>query len=151
MKHFVLIFCFIAVTFNALASDSVFHERLKKVVVNDYIVTESNKMVNVLSVREANGQTLILEEISAPASALDPRPASWSSWVQARGPGHTSWSMIEIDLASHELIECYSFSRSAWVDLSAQDSLLSTLLNLPLKKIPASEERRIGPAPASGE
>jgi hypothetical protein len=144
-------FCLIALSCSAFASESVLQERLKKGKAGDYIVTESNKMISVLAIRSLSPQSLILEEISAPMSALDPRPASWSEWVRQRAPGHTSWSMIEIDLQNHELLECYSFSRSSWVQLASQESILSTLLGLSLQKVPENELRRIGPPPAAGD
>ena len=60
--------------------------------------------------------------------------------------------MIEIDLSSHELLECYSFSRAAWVELSvAGEPALHNVRSASRKKFLTVDERRIGPAPADGE
>jgi hypothetical protein len=130
---------------------NVLKERLKKAKSGDFFVAESNKMISILAIRSITAHSLILEEITVPASSLNPRPTSWSDWIKKRAPGHTSWSMIEIDLQNHQMLECYSFTRSAWMQLSSQDSLIPILLSLPLAAVPESSQRRIGPAPMDGE
>lgn len=135
----------------SLETANILKERLKKAKNGDFFVAEANKMISLLVVRSITSTSLILEEITVPASALSPRPASWSEWIKKRAPGHTSWSMIEIDLHSHQLLECYSFTRSAWMQLSMQDSLIPTLLSLPLKPVAEKNLRRIGPQPMDGE
>ncbi|MBF8262890.1 MAG: hypothetical protein HW387_555 [Parachlamydiales bacterium] len=136
---------------SALESSSVLQERLRTSKPGDYIVTESNKMISILAIRSLSQKSLILEEIDVPAGAVDPRPLSWGDWVRQTAPGHTSWSMIEIDLENHQLIECYSFTRSAWIQLSSQESVISTLLGLELESVPKNEQRKIGPEPMNGE
>lgn len=126
-------------------------ERLEKAKSGDYIVTEANKMITLLAIRSHTSDALILEEISAPVSNLKQMPASWAEWVKAKAPGHTSWSMIEIDLQSGQVLECYSFSRSAWVQVSQNESIMATLLDLPLKPVASDERKRIGPPPLNGE
>ncbi|MBS0626508.1 MAG: hypothetical protein JSS32_10710 [Verrucomicrobia bacterium] len=145
---FLFIFCFAALFAEPEVS---FKERLKKSHRGDYIVTEANKMITILAIRSQNGTSLVLEEITAPVQNLKKRPPSWSEWVKNRAPGHTSWSMVEIDLSDNQLLECYSFSRAAWLQATSQDSIISTLLHLPLKTLPADQQRKIGPAPMPGE
>lgn len=142
------IFCFSAVFADQEPS---FKERLKKAHRGDYIVTEANKMITVLAIRSQSTTSVVLEEISAPVQNLKNRPASWSEWVKNKAPGHTSWSMVEIDLVDAQLLECYSFSRAAWLQASSQESILSTLLHLPLKSLPLDKRKKIGPAPLIGE
>lgn len=108
-------------------------------------------MITLLAIRSLNPQTLILEEISIPSQNLNATLTSWNEWIKARAPGHTSWSMTEIDLNTGAILECYSFSRGGWVQLSSQESLFATLLQLPLSAIDAEKRRRIGPPPAPGE
>ena len=103
-------------------------DRVQSAKPGDYIVTEANKMITVLCIRELNDQTVLLEEISAPVQNLKKRPTSWIQWIRDKAPGHTSWSMIEIDLARSELLECYSFTKSVWIHLSQKESLFATLL-----------------------
>jgi hypothetical protein len=144
-------FCWFTLVCHSLEASTVLQERLAKAKAGDYIVTESNKMISVLAIRSLTAKSLILEEINVPAHVVNPRPSSWQEWVSHHAPGHTSWSMIEIDFENHQLIECYSFSRSAWVDLSSQESFISTILGLLLQPVPPNEQRRIGPEPLNGE
>src|SRR5271157_1098825 len=103
MKKFLtIVFSFCAIFTNTFASDSIVQTRLMKAQRGDYIVTESNQMISILAIRSLTPYSLILEEISAPANALKYRPASWSEWVRERAPGHTSWSMVEINLENHQ-------------------------------------------------
>jgi len=127
----------------------LFLERLETAKNGDFIVLEANKTITLLAVRSIKNQKLILEEISAPSQALKKRTGSWADWIQSQAPGHTSWSMMEIDLNDKQIIECYSFSRASWI--SQQDNLLATLLNLPLTPIQTEQRRKIGPVPQEGE
>ena len=126
-------------------------DHLKNAKNGDYIVTEANKMISLLIVRSQSSQSLIMEEISAPAASLNPRPTSWSKWVKNRAPGHTSWSMMELDLVNQQLLECYSFSRATWIQLPDHENLISTLLKLPFSSVPVEQQRRIGPPPLNGD
>ncbi len=130
---------------------NVLKERLKRAKSGDFFVAESNKIISILAIRSITSHSVILEEITVPSSALNPKKTSWNDWIKKRAPGHTSWSMIEIDLQNHQLLECYSFTRSAWMQLASQDSLIPTLLGLHLAAVPQNELRRIGPAPMDGE
>lgn len=130
---------------------SLLESRLQQAKAGDYLVIEGGKIITVLSIRSTTATSLILEEISIPSQKLKQRPSSWSDWIRARAPGHTSWSMVEIDRSSKEIIECYSFSKASWVQLSSQESLIATLLTLPMELVPDTNKRKIGPPPQSGE
>ena len=135
---------------NAPLPESPLLERLGTARNGDFTVLEAGKTVTILAVRAKTDHSLILEEISVPSDALKGKPASWAEWIKSHAPGHTSWSMIEIDLKTHEILECYSFSKSAWVSLNKEHFLLS-LLELPLQALPSKERRRIGSPPQEGE
>ena len=145
------IICFSFLITSVFSLDFPFLHRLEKAKSGDYIVLEANNTITLLAIRSVNSRTLVLEEITAPSQSLKNRPASWSAWVKNNAPGHTSWSMTEIDLRDKQVLECYSFSKSAWVTLSRQESLLATLLHLPLKPIRNDQRRKIGPPPRDGE
>ncbi len=132
-------------------ADFRLQERMQKAKSGDYVITEINKMVTLLTVRSLTADTLVLEEITAPLQNLKKLPASWPEWVKAKAPGHTSWSMLEIDLHNGQVVECYSFSRSAWIHLSPKESLFATLLHLPMKRLDPAHRRKIGPPPLAGE
>ena len=108
-------------------------------------------MITLLSIRSITPTSFILEEISVPSEQLKERPSSWKQWVEARAPGHTSWSAIEIERKTGEILECYSFSHASWIPLSSRESLIATLLKVPLHPIPDTKRRKIGPPPQSGE
>ncbi|OGN63666.1 MAG: hypothetical protein A3E80_02745 [Chlamydiae bacterium RIFCSPHIGHO2_12_FULL_49_9] len=146
-----LAICLLVAAQTVMCAEFHLKERLEKAKTGDYIVAEAGKMVTVLAIRSKNGKSVVFEEISAPCQNLKKHPASWADWVKARAPGHSSWSMIEIDLQTGDIVECYSFSKAAWVQLSRQESLFSTLLQLSLKPIPTDKLRRIGPPPQDGE
>lgn len=146
---FCAFFCSTTLLFSGM--EMRLKERLEKGKSGDYIVTEANKMITVLVLRSSTKRSLVLEEISAPAQNLKNRPSSWIDWVKAKAPGHTSWSMIEMDPQSGQVMECYSFSRSAWIPMSQKESLFATLLDLPMKKVSPENLRKIGPPPLEGE
>lgn len=138
-------------TLALFGADFHFKTRLQAAKMGDYVVTEANKMISILSVRSITPTAIVFEEISAPLQNLKKRPDSWSEWVKAKAPGHSSWSMIEIDLQTGEPTECYSFSRSSWLQLTQKESLFATLIQLPMKKIEKERRRKIGPPPMQGE
>lgn len=125
--------------------------RLRTAQNGDYLVFESNKIITVLSIRALSSDSVTFEEISIPSQTLKKHPSSWAEWVKNKAPGHTSWAMTEIDLHSGQIIECYSFSRSSWIQLSSKESLFSTLLQLPLQLMDPQKQPRIGPPPPQGE
>jgi hypothetical protein len=124
-------------------------KRLERAKAGDFIVFEANKTITLLAIRGLSEQSLILEEISVPSAKV--KPGNWAHWIQSKAPGHTSWSMIEIDLNSQKIIECYSFDRNTWLPQSPQDSFLATLLHLSVAPVIPAERRKIGPAPQDGE
>lgn len=149
MRLFLFCFLFLAATLSA--EPYRLKERLVKAQVGDYMVVEGGKTTTLLCIRKISSHSFILEEISAPSPQIKKKPSSWSDWVKSGAPGHSSWSMIEIDLQSGQLLECFSFSRSSWVQTSEKESLIATLLYLPMKKVAPENQRKIGPPPLSGE
>lgn len=145
------LWCFLLTSLLLCGTEFQLKERLEKAKSGDYIVTEANKMVTVLSIRSISKGAVVIEEISAPVQNLKQSPSSWADWIKAKAPGHTSWSMIEIDLQKGGIAECYSFSRATWIHLCQKESLFATLLQLPLKKIAEHERRKIGLPPMNGD
>ena len=149
--YFRALFSLLFITSLFAAPQLILKERLGRAKNGDYIVAESGKMLTLLAIRSIDTHSIILEEISAPFHNLKERPTSWNSWVKERAPGHTSWSMLEIDLDTGKILECYSFSRGAWIETSGKESLFATLLNLPLEPVPSSVRRKIGAPPREDE
>jgi hypothetical protein len=145
MRFFLIfIFCMTSV----FASPSL-AEKLEKAQVGDYIVTEIEKTISLLRIRELSSTQLILEEITAPLSALKVSKIDWSSWLKDGAKGHTSWLFYEIDLTKGELLECYSLTQKGWI--AVDEPLLPKMLTLPLSQTPNEKRKRIGPAPQGGE
>lgn len=145
------LFIFLALSLALVGAPFRLKERMEKAHPGDFLVAEAGKTTTLLAVRKTTPSSLILEEISAPSQNLKNRPASWAEWVKSGAPGHTSWSMIEIDPQNGGVLECFSFSRSAWLQMSEKESLIATLLYLPLKKVPKENQRKIGPPPMPNE
>src|SRR5688572_20098924 len=114
-KFYALLFIAVSVLSASSPPASPLLERLEKAKNGDFTVLEAGKTVTLLAVRAKTDHSLVLEEISAPSEVLKTKPPSWAEWIKAHAPGHTSWSMIEIDLKNREILECYSFSKSAWI------------------------------------
>jgi hypothetical protein len=124
-------------------------KRLEKAKIGDFTVFEANKTITLLVIRHLSRQSVVLEEISAPSSKV--KPGAWSAWIQSKAPGHTSWSMIEMDLLDQSILECYSFNKNAWLPQSPQDNFLATLFHLSLTPVDVTQRRKVGPAPHEGE
>jgi len=130
---------------------SPLQERIGRAASGDYLVIEVGKMTTLLSIRTVTPASIVLEEVSIPTQNLKKKPPSWNEFIRSKAPGHTSWSMLEIDRGSGEILECYSFTRSSWVEIPSEESFIATLLQLPLEPVPSDKRRKIGPPPAPGE
>ncbi len=123
---------------------------LKASKPGDYIVTRSGQLTTLIMVRSLSEKSVILEEITAPLKNAK-EGLSWSKWVKNRAPGHSSWSVIEMSLQDGQILGCYSFSRGAHIQISQKESLIATLLHLPLNEVRDEDRRKIGPPPLDGE
>ncbi len=126
-------------------------ERFQKAHSGDYVVTLQNNTYSILLIRLITAETLILEEISAPKEQINDQQQDWRAWLQNKAPGHTAWTLYEIDLKSGQLIECFSHSKKGWILLDSAEQVFAKLLTLPLKPLKIEKRRRIGPPPAAGE
>lgn len=130
-------------------SENTLLERLASAKSGDFLVLESNQTITLLAIRAHKKNSFILEEITAPTSQK--KSSTWAQWLKSRAPGHTSWSMVEIDTKEKQILECYSFSNGTWIAPRAENNFLATLLNLNLKKLAPNKLRKIGPPPQEGE
>lgn len=118
----------------------------------DFIVSDQKGSLSLIFIKESDTKKIVLEEISFPKRAKPKKKgiAGWQEWLDKGAPGHTSWIDIEIDLAESSILECFSFSRDAWLSLSSSESFLLRLFDLKLYKIPDHELKKIGPPPEKG-
>lgn len=142
---------FLPLFFLLCSFTTTLRDKFKQAEVGDYVVTEQGKNYSLLCVHALSETTLVLEEITAPASLLDPSKISWQEWIDAKAPGHTAWNLYEIDLEKGALIGCYSVARQGWLRLDDSELFLPKLLALPLEPTPVAERKKIGPPPQGGE
>lgn len=116
----------------------------------DFIVTEQDKNYAVMIIRSNKESSIIIEEVSAPSSALS-RKTNWKKWITEGAPGHVSWVMYELDKNTFSLLESYSFTMKGWLFLNDSEHFLSRLLGLPLEKVSAELRKKTGPAPHGDE
>jgi hypothetical protein len=117
----------------------------------DFIVTAQEGHYSLLFIRSLNTDTLLLEEISIPSNQIELKKIDWKKWVAKKAPGHTSWTLFEIDRVAGKLLTCFSFSKNGWLHLDDSEQFLPRLLTLSLAPVPLTERKKIGPQPPYGE
>lgn len=138
---------FIIVTSPLCFASSTLHHRLQNAKGGEFIVTESNKILTLLTYHPLETKDRIMvEEISAPKNAIS-FPISWQNWIDKYAPGHHSWTLYEIDIYTGQLISCFSPSKKEWLPVSGEARILPQLLNLPLQEVSDCNRKRIGPSP----
>lgn len=126
-------------------------EKFRHASPGEYIVTVYENTCSLLILRSLSSDILILEEISVPLSQLNLKTIKWSAWLSQKAPGHTAWTLYEIDLKKGQVIECFSYSKNGWIYLENQEQFFAKLLTLPFLSVSDSEKKKIGPSPAAGE
>jgi hypothetical protein len=91
---------------------------------------------------------LVLEEISAPMSR---KPEKWHSWVSQGAPGHTSWTLTEVDLNTKSVISSYCLLKKMELNIKEFHSFLATLLSLEFEKVPLKNRKCLGVAGGSDD
>jgi hypothetical protein len=148
-RFFLFAFFFSAFFFRLEAL--TLEEKFTQATAGDFIVTAQESNYSLLFIRSITAETLLLEEISIPEHQIDTKKIGWHDWIAKKAPGHTSWTLYEIDRKSGELIECFSYSKNGWIYLDASEQFLTRLLSLPLNTVYEKERKRIGPPPGNGE
>jgi hypothetical protein len=149
MKKFVLTFICILCLSPLLGNISL-REKLAGAKVGDFIVSEMNNSLSLIRIFEVTGDTVIVEEITFSQKEKKQGFTEWENWLKENAPGHTSWLLIEFDLKEGAILECFSFYRDAWLNLTSEDSFLLKLMNLSLSPIPKERQKKIGTAPRDG-
>ncbi|MBS3904503.1 MAG: hypothetical protein KGZ39_04175 [Simkania sp.] len=148
MLHILLTFLLFSLsTLSAATPNSYFSSQLSKAEPGDYIVTSQLGNYSVLIVRGKEKDTITLEEIDVPNFAINAKTIDWKTWVTAKAPGHSSWILLEIDLAAMKLSRVYSLTKRSFLHISPEEQFLFQLLSLPTKRLMQDERRKIGPPP----
>ena len=132
-------------------SSLLLREKYQSAHAGDFIVTELDNTYSLLFIREMTAEHLLLEEIAVPANQIDLDSITWDNWVKDKAPGHTSWTLYEIDPSTGNLIEAFSYSKKGWLYLDQTQQFLSQLLSLPLIQLNPDERKKIGLQPSSQE
>lgn len=147
--HFITLVC---LTFTApLKAVLTLEQRLASAKAGDFIVTAQEGNYSLLSIQTINTETLLLEEIAVPELQIDLKKIDWKAWVAKKAPGHTSWTLYEINRQNGKLVECFSYSKNGWLYLDESQQFLTQLLTLPLSLIADKDRKKIGPPPLEGE
>lgn len=116
----------------------------------EYYVTQQGKTLSLLLVREVSSPRVILEEITIPASQFQKENVSFREWLSKEAPGHTLWTISQLNLESGIFEECYSYDQRSWIDIRGAEQFLSTLLNLEFHPVKIEERKKIGFPPKYG-
>jgi hypothetical protein len=135
----------VSIFFSAAVHATTLEERFAHAKEGDFIVTSQENNYSLLFIRTLTADTLILEEISVPEHHA--KKTNWKEWVTKKAPGHTSWTLYEIDRKNGKLIECFSYSKNGWLYLDETEQFLTRLLTLQLHLVPLQERKKIGPEP----
>jgi hypothetical protein len=135
----------------AVAESSYLQEKFQHARPGDYIIMAQDNAYSLLLLRSLHSDILTLEEVSIPSEQVHPKTIDWRKWFSDKAPGHTAWTLYEIDLKRGQLFECFSYSKNGWIFLDEQEQFFAKLLTLPFSPLPDSEKKKIGPPPAPDE
>lgn len=148
MKALFTLFLFTTFFFShGFTAEIRLKEKLARATPGSYLVLEQNKTFTFLHIHDRFDNRITLEEISIPAASFARRPMNWKVWFESGAPGHTAWTMSQVNLETGIFEETYSFTQKGWIDMSQSNPFLTTLLNLRFHELSQGERRRIGLPP----
>ncbi len=142
-----LLLCFAFPLWGAPVAAQSLNEKLARSEPGDFIVTAQDGNYSLLFVRAIKGKILLLEEVSVPSPHVDLKKIQWKKWVKEKAPGHTSWTLYEIDTDSGKMLTCFSYTKNSWLYLDPSEQFLTRLLTLPLTSVLPNERKKIGKEP----
>jgi hypothetical protein len=151
LNIFTLAFLFCSTPFAAQLPTFTLEQRFFYAQAGDFIVTAQESNYSLLCIRAITSDILLLEEISVPSHQVDVKKIHWKEWVSNKAPGHTSWTLYEIDRKSNTLVECFSYSKNGWLFLDESEQFLTRLFSLQLTLVSNKERKKIGPPPLGNE
>ena len=128
------------------AEDLALVDSLKKAKPGDFVVSSQGKNFTLFHIFDVRGSTIVIEEISAPMNEKR-RVKTWQNWIHDKAPGHISWVMYELDLATKSIEDMYSFSQKSWQKVYPQEQIFPTLIGLKFKLIETQDRKKAGPRP----
>lgn len=139
-----LLFCFTCLL-ASLGAEQRLLQQLAKAQPGEFAVASQGGYTSVWLVKEREEDLLAIEEISMPRERFRGAP-SWREWVERGGPGHTSWTVYLVATGTGQILDQFSYTTGCWRQPTEGESLLPTLLNLPLQSVPLENRPRVGKA-----
>lgn len=147
-KYLLLFLLFFSQVF---ANSTFFKDRLKSSNKSDFIIYEYNKFYSILSVLDKTETLLVLQEITISKNNFENKTINFKKWLENGAQKNLSWALYEIDLKTNKIKAAYSVSRNCYIDLLNNESIITHLLDLNLKKLFDNERKKIGPPPMRSE
>lgn len=142
-----LLSSFLFLAFSLQGEELYLRDNLHFAREGDFIVTNQNKIYNVLLIDRIKDDEMTIEEITVPSNAVQLSGFSWKNWISQKAPGHTAWVRYMVNTKSGQMKEYFSYTKNGWYTVSEGDNFLSTLLNLKLRKVSITERKKVGPRP----
>jgi hypothetical protein len=140
-----LFFCLLFFAFSTLFG---YEQDVSSIREGDFIVYAFKHQLSLIVIKEKTGPVITVEELTAPQQE---QKMNWQEWLDKQAPGHTSWTITKIDLASKKVLSLFDVDSNTWIQKLPAAQLLLTLLNLDLHKLLPEERKYIGPQPLPGE
>lgn len=148
LKQTILIFAtFIIIPFIS-AEERPFIERGKS---GDFILYQSKNLGMAFIIGNCRGSHMCVEQIDVPWGVVAKKSKKeLIEWLQSGARGHTHWSIYEIDLEKHAVVEAYSFTERSFLLLD-QGFIFEKLLQIQEKnRLSDALRKKIGPMPRTG-
>jgi hypothetical protein len=111
--------------------------------VGQYIIFDQHKMYTILSIYKKTNTSLIIEEASILKNQI--KKDLLKTWFETEAKNASSHIIYEIDLNKNKIVNSYSFTKKAYINLKDEDNFLTMFLNLNLKKLTLQDRKKIGP------
>ena len=146
LSSLLLIFLF----FTAPSFAMNLKERMLQAKKGDYLVTLHDRTYTFFHIYDFTNNLFTIEEISISENEWNKQQNTWKQWLEQGAKGNQSWVLYELDQATGEIIEYYSFTRKGWIDIHRQENFLPLLLNINFQKVPDEKRQKIGIEPEGG-
>jgi hypothetical protein len=149
IRTIMRLFLLILFLFSPLFSEELsLRTQLQQAQERSWVVLEQNKNYVFFYIHKMDDQKIYIEEVTLPGSCLPYHAFSWKEWFEKGAPGHTLWTLSEINLHTGILEKMFSYNQRNWSQLGpCTSSFMTTLLNLPFRPVPYEERRRVGLPP----
>ncbi len=138
VSFFLCFFAFIAI--NGFSSSLM--EKFSKAEKGSYVAFENQSMVSCLVFHSMENDHLYLYEISMPSSQMSDN-FDLKEWLSTKAKDSSSFVIYSINFKTHQIDECFSFTRRSYINISDQGSFLPKLLNLNLEIVPDNKRKTI--------